>query len=167
MNRPKICPINLLWEWVSSQAVCRSFILALLGMVIGSQSTSNRWIGPRLGWLSGAAVYARVYLCVCWCMAVRASLICMLLSANNSTSVSLHLLSLIWIWSSLIGITVVLRPWLVGCRVGPYSCEQVFLTSPSNYYQDTAKCNPSGNEHSSWHGKSICSKRWGSVRDVK
>lgn len=44
-------------EWASSQAVCHSFILALLGMVIGSQSTSNRWIGPRPGWLSGAAVY--------------------------------------------------------------------------------------------------------------
>lgn len=36
-------------EWASSQAVCHSFMLALLGMVIGSQSTSNRWIGRRPG----------------------------------------------------------------------------------------------------------------------
>lgn len=68
MNHSAICFINLQWEWVSSQPVCYSFILALLGMVIGYQSTSNRWIGPQPGWLSGAAVYGHVW----WCMAVCA-----------------------------------------------------------------------------------------------
>lgn len=60
MNQSRTCPINLVWEWLSSQAVCHSFIPALLGMMIGSQSTSNRWIAAQLGWLSGTAVYARV-----------------------------------------------------------------------------------------------------------
>lgn len=50
MKHLKICPINLWCESVASQAGCHSFILALLGMVIGSQSTSNGWIGPQLVW---------------------------------------------------------------------------------------------------------------------
>lgn len=60
MNQSQTCPIHLVWEWLSSQAGCHSFTPALLGMMIGSQSTSKRWIGAQPGWLSGAAVYARV-----------------------------------------------------------------------------------------------------------
>lgn len=55
MKHLKICPINPWCESVASQAGCHSFILALLGMVIGSQSTSNGWIGSQLVWLRGFA----------------------------------------------------------------------------------------------------------------
>lgn len=55
MNHLKICPINLWCESVASQTGCHFFILALLGMVIGSQSTSNGWIGSQLVWLRAFA----------------------------------------------------------------------------------------------------------------
>lgn len=106
-------------EWASSQAACLSFIVALLGMVIGSPSTSNRWIGPQLGWLSGAAVYAHAYGFVCsgvW-LRVLAQRACNS-HQNNSTSVSLHLLSLSLCLSfefrvlSIIANTAVLCRWL-------------------------------------------------------
>lgn len=105
-------------EWASSQAVCHSFILALLGMVIGSQSTSNRWIGRRPGWLSVAAVYARVHSFVC--ALVRAHPACMLLS-SRTTAHLFHSISSVsfefWILSVIASTAVPCR-WLVGCRVG-------------------------------------------------
>lgn len=156
---PNLSHQSSMREQASSHAVCRSFILALLGMVIGSQSTSNRWIGSRPGWLSGAAVYARVYSCVCVVVRGCACSPSMhaALSLNNSTSVSLHLLFLIWIFSFFFSSSLNHRQCCCSSVPGSWAaeqdgifCEQVFLTSPSNYYQDTAKCNPSGNEHSSW-----------------
>lgn len=76
--------------------------------------------------------------------------------------------SLIWIWSSLnhrqhCCATV---SGSQARRAERYSCEQVFLTLPSNYYQDTAECNPGGNERSCWCGKSSCSHRLASVGAV-
>lgn len=171
MNHPEICPINLPWESVSSQAVCHSFILAQLGMVIGSQSTSNRWIGPRLGWLRGAAVGARVYSFVCggaWpCTLARHARCCCLQTTAHlchsisSLSFEFGVLSIIAGTAAFLSVARGLR------RVERCSCERLFLTLPSNYYQDTAECNPSGNEHSSWRGRSICSQRLGSVGDVE
>ena len=90
-------------EWASSQAVCHSFILALLGMVIGSQSTSNRWIGPQPGWWSGSAVYARVYRFMCG--GVRLCVLTLYACCSRRTTAhlfhSISPLSLIWILSSL------------------------------------------------------------------
>lgn len=89
-------------ELASSQAVCHSFIVALLGMVIGSQSTSNRLIGFRPGRSSGPALCARVFSFV---RGVGSYPVCMLLSLSNSTSVSLNLLSLLSSCFSLFFIT--------------------------------------------------------------
>lgn len=184
MNHLKICPINLQCESVSSQAVCHSFILALLGMVIGSQSTSNGWIGPQLVWLRASAVSARVHsfvFGVAWpCTLALFAHHCLHTTERLCHSISpphpphLHLPlsplfpSLIWIWSSLnhrqhCCATV---PGSQARRAERYSCEQVFLTLPSNYYQDTAECNPGGNERSCWCGKSSCSHRLASVGAV-
>lgn len=92
MNQPRTCPIHLVWEWLSAQAACHSFIPALLRMMIGSQSTSNRWIGAQPRWLSGAAVYARVLSVASGgarpCVAHSP---CTPVSVNNGTSVLLHL----------------------------------------------------------------------------
>lgn len=168
MSHPKICPINLRWACLSSQVVCHSFFLALLGTVIGSHSTSNRWIGPRPGWLSGAAVTTRLRLCVWWCMAVRAYPVCTLLFANNSTSVPLHVLSLIGILSSpnhcqhhcvlslahgLQGLTVFLSINILDFAV------KLFLRCSWMQFQWKWAFR--------WHNNSICSERWGSVQDVK
>lgn len=112
-------------EWASSQAVCHSFILALLGMVIGSQSTSSRWIGPRPGWLSGAAVYARVSSFVCggvW-LCVLTLYACCSLRTTAHLYHSISSLSFEFWVLSIIASTAVFCPWLVGCRVGRYSCE--------------------------------------------
>lgn len=116
--------------WASSQAVCHSFILALLGMVIGSQSTSDRWIGPQPGWLSGAAVYACVYSFVCG--GVRLCMLTLYACCSRRTTAHLfHSISSLsfefWVLS-IIASTAVLCSWLLDCRVGRYSCEQVSLT---------------------------------------
>lgn len=183
MNHLKICPINLWCESVASQACCHSFILALLGMVIGSQSTSNGWIGPQLVWLrafAGSAcarsfVFGGAWLCTLalfarHCLHTTARLCHSIFPLSLSlSSVTLSLsLPLIWIWSSLnhhqhCCATV---SGLQARRAERYLCEQVFLTLPSNYYQDTAECNPGGNERSRWCGKSSCSHRLASVRAV-
>lgn len=120
---PSIC-------YTSSQAVCHSSILALLGMVIGSQSTSNRWIGPRPRWLSGGAVCARVYSFVgggVW-LCVLTLYACCSLRTTAHLFHSISSLSFEFWVLSIIASTAVLCPWLVGCCVGRYSCEQVFLT---------------------------------------
>lgn len=172
MNYSTICFINLQWEWVSSQPVCHSFILALFGMVIGYQSTSNRWIGPQLGWLSGAAVYAHVW----WFMAVHAYPMCVLFlwtAAHLCYSFS----SLIWIFSSLNHHhTAALFLWLHGLQ-----SRIVYLWKKYSWlcYQEFLPCQ--GNAH--FHGsafafflpcqckcsfplESFCCERWGSVWDV-
>lgn len=120
----------------------------------------HRWIGPRPRWLSGAAVYARVYSFVCggaWlCMPTLYACYSLWTTAHLCHSIS----SLIEFWVlSIIASTAVLRPWLAGCREGRYSCEQVFLTSPSNYYQDTVESYSHGNEHSGWHSASVMCER--------
>lgn len=145
MNHLEICPINLQCESVSSQAVCHSFILALLGMVIGSQSTSNGWIGPQMVWLRASAVIARVHSFVHGCarspflhatvctqrhVYVTPSPLSLSLSASLFPSLSFEFGVL-----SIIASTAALL--FLARRAERYSCEQVFLTLPSNYYQDS------------------------------
>lgn len=115
---PRFAP-SIYYERVGFFTGCLSFIVALLGMVIGSPSTSNRWIGPQLGWLSGAAVYAHAYGFVCSGVWLRVLTQCACnFHQNSSTSVSLHLLSLSLCLSfefrvlSIIASTAVLCLWL-------------------------------------------------------
>lgn len=178
MNHLKICPINLWCESVASQAGCHSFILALLGMVIGSQSTSNGWIGPQLVWLrafAGSAcarcfVFGGAWLCTLalfarHCLHTTArlchsifplSLSPLLTSPSPCLSFEFGVLSIITSTAALLFLAQ-------ARRAERYFCEQVFLTLPSNYYQDTAECNPGGNERSRWCGKSSCSHRLASA----
>lgn len=144
MNQPWTCPIHQVWEWLSAQAACHFFIPALLGMMIGSQSTSNRWIGAQLGWLSGAAVYARVLSVAssgaCPCVAHS---LCTPVSVNNSTSVLLHLPSH---WNSEIpqsspalpcSLAAVLTAWLQSRTA--FQQTSILDFFPSNCYHNAAE----------------------------
>lgn len=52
-------------EWACSQAVCHSFILALLGMVIGSQSTSIDGLAlDQDDWVARLSMHVYIALCV-------------------------------------------------------------------------------------------------------
>lgn len=167
MNQSRTCPINLEWEWLSSQAVCHSFIPALLGMMIGSQSTSNRWIGAQLGWLSGAAVYARVQ-----SVASGGARPCMLtLYARWFLWTTAHLCYSI---SHLIGILSFLNHHrccrarslpcsLPGCRAERRSSRQVFLIFAIKLLSQRSWKYFCGNKHSWRHNKSGGSERWGII----
>lgn len=141
MNQPRTGPIHLVWEWLSAQAACHSFIPALLGMMIGSQSTSNRWIGAQLGWLSGAAVYARVLSVASGgARPCAAHSLCTPVSVNNGTSVLLHLPSH---WNSEFprsspalpcSLTAVLAAWLQSRTAFRQTsildfCDQIVITT--------------------------------------
>ena len=173
MNRPKICLINLLWE---------SGLLHRLSAILSFWPCWEWWLDPSQPAIDGLALDQDDWVALL-SMHVYIAFVCsggggvwlyvLTLHACCSRWTTAHLCHSISslsfeFWAPLIICgTAVLRPRLVGCSVGRYSCERVFLTSPSNYYQDTAECNPSGNEHSRWHFKSIRSARWGSVWDVK
>lgn len=147
-------------EWACSQAVCHSFILALLGMVIGSQSTSIDGLAlDQDDWVARLSMH--VYIALCVLVRGSACLPCMhaTLSEQQHICVTPSPLSFEFWVLSIIASTAVLRPWLAGCREGRYSCEQVFLTSPSNYYQDTVESYSHGNEHSGWHSASVMCER--------
>lgn len=170
MNQPRTCPIHLVWEWLSAQAACHSFIPALLGMMIGSQSTSNRWIGAQLGWLSGAAVYARV-LSVASGVHVRALLT---LYARQFLWTTAHLCYSI---SRLIGILSFLNHHrrcrarslpcsLPGCRAERCSSKQVFLIFAVKLLLQSSWKHFCENKYSWWHNKSGGSERWRNIWQV-
>lgn len=84
----------------------------------------------------------QVYIALCVLVCGCACLPCMhaALSEQQHICITPSPLSFEFCILSIIASTAVHCPWLVGCRVERYSCEQVFLTS--NYYQDTAEYNP-------------------------
>lgn len=174
MNRPKICPINLLWE---------SGSLHRLSAILSFWPCWEWWLDPSQPAIDGLALdqddwvalllYARVYSSVC----VGAWLCVLTLHACCSLRTTAHL------WHSVSSLSfefwvlsIIASAAAAAAAVLPLLCRlrgegRHFFSKKYSWlrHQIIIKTQlnviPSGNERSSWHRKSWCSAGWGGIRD--